>query len=102
MPIGPNESAMPANTTSQKKVNQALALIDAKLSDCRYMADMMYGGDDNPYWEIILPFELTPGEKEVVIKSYIDSGWGSVVILNSSENEERPGLCGVKMHKNHQ
>ncbi len=102
MPIGPNESAMPANITSQKKVNQALALIDAKLSDERYMADMMYGRDDNPYWKIILELELTPGEKEAVIKSYVDHGWSKVTTMNSSENGERPGLCGITLYKNPQ
>lgn len=42
--------------------------------------------------------ELTTEEKNHVIDLYTKAGWEKVEITNSSENDERPGLCEVKLY----
>ncbi len=99
MPIGPQQSLMKTNIISQERLEKAYAEIDAHLSNPSYMRDTQYGGEENPWWDIMIRFQLTPGEKERIIFEYTRAGWSKVEVMNSSENNERPGLCGIRLYK---
>ena len=47
--------------------------------------------------EVIVPGHLNPYEKNELASRYFDAGWGSIGVMNSDENGERPGLVSVTL-----
>lgn len=43
--------------------------------------------------------EMREDIKTEVTAEYLKAGWSKVEIINSSENGERPGMCGIKLYK---
>ena len=98
MPIGPNESAFSGKSNCYVAIKE----IDERLIDPDYMTNMRRGTCDEPYWDITLltlQCELSKTDKEAIIKAYTEAGWSKVIVRNSSEFGECPGLCGVALYK---
>jgi hypothetical protein len=92
MAIGPNQSAI--NIVRKTVVEEVIRLIDKKLTDSHFL-DIVK--QDNSRFQIIVPGDLNISEKEYVKQQYLDAGWSSVKVLNSSDNNERPGLVAVTL-----
>ncbi len=71
-------------------------LIDGKLSSKRWLNDWRRGTPEEGYWYMIVyPGELNRAEKELLVKKYLEAGYQSVEVKNSSEDGERPGMIGI-------
>lgn len=78
---------------------KSLDLINELLSDVKYTRDWLYGMPDNPYYEFIVPGEPTEGDRKKITEQILAAGWGRVEIKSSSENNERPGITGIKLFR---
>ena len=96
MAIGPNDCVEPIRSDV---VSHAESYLDTKLNNFQWKKDWRCGDLNSPFWEVIIPFELTTPEREHIIKIYKDAGWSSVTLRNSSDNDERAGLCGAIFFK---
>lgn len=77
-----------------------IAEISASLKDPDYVRKWRYGTQSDPYFDFVFQGTATYGDKEAIRNAFLGAGWGTVVVTNSSENNERPGLAGVKIYKN--
>jgi hypothetical protein len=50
------------------------------------------------YTFAVLIGEMSQTQKSEIIRKYKGAGWSAVVVRNSSENDERPGLCCVECY----
>jgi hypothetical protein len=99
MPVGPSE----IDTNMQQRIDpstieRSVCYIDQKLHDAEFIKDWRYGPPGSYWWNILLHNELTEAEKKMIVMLYINAGWKGVVCKNSSENDERPGLCSVRFY----
>jgi hypothetical protein len=69
-----------------------------KLKNPKWVKDMKYGGDTDPYWRIVTGGEANDSEKSFVRNALVDAGWHRISIRNSSECGERAGLCEVTLY----
>jgi|ERR1035437_2163375 hypothetical protein len=94
MPIGPNN----ISTIRHDIIQRACYEIDVILQDPHKSRDSCRGDSDDYYYSFILPGLLSPKEKEELIGLYLPTGWGRVIVQNSGELNERPGLFMVKLY----
>jgi hypothetical protein len=97
MPISPYEIAV-----DHSHVERVFETIDKALRDGEKLRNDRRGSPDNPHWLFVGPGELSNEEKVAVQKAYINAGWSTVRVINSSEQGERSGLWGVWLFKNQQ
>lgn len=83
------------NNIDQSIVSRVIRTIDGKLSDPTYAREWMCNSDTNPTYRFAIPGSVTDYEKKAIINTYMNVGWGTVEVKNSSENGERPGMVGV-------
>jgi hypothetical protein len=88
MPLGPEVMKMVIDSDF---VNEVFRSIDIRLSDAKWVKECGASG--------IFVFEgsFTDGEKVMIVSEYIKAGWGKVIVSNSEDNGERPGLCSVRL-----
>jgi hypothetical protein len=79
--------------------DQIIAKIDDDLSDRRVVKQNVMYQTSNPTWRFSFDGTLTVGDKQYIIQQYKAAGWGEVEVYNSEENEERGGLCGVRLSR---
>lgn len=96
MAIKPNE----INDVDVRVVNEAEKHIDAQFRNCDWVKQNRQNTETHGvHWEVVLKGELSRGEKTLLCERYLSAGWKACVIKNSSENNERAGLCGVTLYK---
>jgi hypothetical protein len=91
-------SAIEAIATMQSASDwsqKAIVYIDEHLNDARWMRNNVTGIDTNPTFTFTVEGLATKGDKELVIEAYTKAGWGEVIVRNSAENGERPGIVGI-------
>lgn len=66
--------------------------IDKELSNPRLLASWRCGTEEYGYfWRVGGDGELNEATKKALTAMYVEQGWESVTVINSSENGERPG-----------
>lgn len=75
----------------------AISKIDEDLSKEGFVRNMVCNKDINPTYRLAIPGIATVGDKENIIRLYKEAGWGDVIVTNSSEQDERPGMVGVTL-----
>lgn len=81
-------------------VKRAFEEIDRRLSDPLYARAMVYNEECNPTYKVAVVGIASNGDKEAIIAAYLKAGWGEVIVTNSSEQGERPGMVGITLKKN--
>jgi hypothetical protein len=100
MPVGPSEiDALMQESRSPLVLGRSVRYIDQKLNDSEFIRDWRHGAPGSYWWDVILHNELTEAEQARIITLYTDAGWKKVECKNSSENDDRPGLCIVTLYK---
>lgn len=95
MPIGPNSVL----SVDQKMITKVFDHVDFRLTDPSYMRDNRQGPEGKPYWVFVGGGSLSPREKSVIKEAYYKAGWKAVLIENSGDLDERPGLWSVTLTK---
>ena len=90
------------NHVDQELINRIEKEIDSKLNDPNHVRDNRRGPPEDPYWTIVVQGHLNHMEKGVLAGKYTKAGWPHVMVKNSDENGERPGLVGITLHRNPQ
>lgn len=87
-----------AGGVRQEVIAAFVLKIDTHLRDMRWVIDCRCGPKDDSYWTVTHDVELTPAEKDVLVKLYA-AGWGAVKVTNSSDTGERAGCCGITLYQ---
>jgi hypothetical protein len=83
------------NAVEQSAVEKVIETIDEKLAAPEWLKDWRCGTPEKGYfYRIVCEGELNNRSKKPINHIYSKAGW-IVEITNSSENNERPGLCGI-------
>ena len=94
MPIGPNNIA----TIRHELIQRTCYEIDAMLQDPRKSKESVRGDSDDYFYSSINPGVLNEPEKAELIGLYTHAGWQKVIVQNSHELNQRPGLFIVKLY----
>jgi hypothetical protein len=92
MPIGPN--SIPVDRTL---INYVFDSVDAKIRDAEYMRIECNEETFGPRWTFVGVGTLQMFEKDIIKKAYHSAGWDYALVMNSGDNDERPGLWSVKL-----
>lgn len=95
MPVSP--TFVQQNSHPGNFVNDVISKIDTKLSDSNYVKNWVCNSVNNPTYNFAFLGSFTEQEKKLITDAYISAGWGTVKVINSEENGERSGACGVTL-----
>jgi hypothetical protein len=94
MPIGPKNIANIRHELIQRTCYE----IDAMLQDPHKSKESVRGDSDDYFYSSIMPGVLSQLEKDELIGLYTFAGWERVIVQNSGEINQRPGLFIVKLY----
>lgn len=95
MPIGPNNIA---NGIRHDVIWRTCYEVDSILLDPHKSKLSCRGDSDDYYYSFIFPGLLSPEEKGELVGFYLPTGWGKIIIQNSGEVNERPGMFIIKFY----
>ena len=99
MPLSYEESQAIAASQISSFSDDAIKAIDTKLSNPQYVRDWICNEEENPTWRFSFIGSFTEGEKSRIVNAYKRVGWGTVEVMNSEEQGERAGACGVTLKR---
>ena len=94
MPIGPNNIA----TIRHDIIQRTCFEIDAILLDPHKSKESCRGDSDDYYYSVVMPGVLSQQEKDEINGLYTHAGWAKVIVQNSGEVNQRPGIFIVKLY----
>ena len=87
-----------SNSVSNDFVDEALTEVQTRLNDPKWVRDMRYGTDQDPYYKFVVRGHASAGDKTAISDALTTAGWYRIVVTNSEDLGERPGLCGIQIY----